>query len=710
MSSNAVKIGWIGIGRMGYALATRLLEAGYDVSVYNRTRAKAEPLAALGAKIVDRPVDLADRDVVFTMVSAPKDLKQVTVGEGGLLTAEGVSPRVIVDSSTVSEESSAEIRAVAAERGTQLLAAPVSGNPSVIAAGMLTVAVSGPRETFDEVEDLLKVFGRGVTYVGEGEVARLVKIAHNVFLGVVTQSLAEITVLAETRRGDPRGVPGVPQRLGDGLGLHPVQVAGVRQPRLHAHVHQRAAAARTSTRAWMPARNSTCRCRSPRRPGSSCQAIGAGHIERGLRRPARSSSRLAAPATNSSPRTTEVDDGLGVARVSRTPLTGRSRPRGTWGSTTRSGWTSTGCATTGSAGRRRRSTRSECGAFLLFDFYNIRYTTQTWIGGALGDKMIRYALLTRDGDPILWDFGSAVKHHKLYSPWLPEENCRAGLLGFRGAVAPDGRADAGRRHRDQGPARPTPASPTSRSGVDIVEPPFLFEMQRQGLTVVDAQQHMLDARVIKSPDEIMLLNQAAAMVDGVYQDIVERAQARHPGERDRRAGQQAALRDGLRPGRGDQRDLRRALQPAPAQLHRPASSGPGDQAFFDIIHSFNGYRTCYYRTFAVGSATAAQRDAYNQAREWMDAAIDGDQGRGRHRPGGRGAAQGEEFGFGTRWRRSGCSSATGSGSACTSGRSSPGSTRLDEPVELKAGMVFALETYCPAPTGSPRRGSRRRSW
>ena len=197
MSSNAVKIGWIGIGRMGYALATRLLEAGHDVSVYNRTRAKAEPLAALGAKIVDRPVDLADRDVVFTMVSAPKDLKQVTVGEGGLLTAEGVSPRVIVDSSTVSEESSAEIRAFAAERGTQLLAAPVSGNPAVIAAGMLTVAVSGPRATFEEVEDLLKVFGRGVTYVGEGEVARLVKIAHNVFLGVVTQSLAEITVLAE---------------------------------------------------------------------------------------------------------------------------------------------------------------------------------------------------------------------------------------------------------------------------------------------------------------------------------------------------------------------------------------------------------------------------------------------------------------------------------------------------------------------------------
>jgi 3-hydroxyisobutyrate dehydrogenase len=195
--SDTVKIGWIGIGRMGAALATRLLEAGHDVSVYNRTRSKAEALQSLGARVVDRPVDLADRDVVFSMVSAPKDLVAVTVGDGGLFTADGFSPRILVDSSTVSEQASAQTRAAAAERGTQLLAAPVSGNPSVIAAGKLTVAVSGPRAAFDEVEGLLNLFGRGVTYVGEGEVARLVKIAHNVFLGVVIQSLAEITVLAE---------------------------------------------------------------------------------------------------------------------------------------------------------------------------------------------------------------------------------------------------------------------------------------------------------------------------------------------------------------------------------------------------------------------------------------------------------------------------------------------------------------------------------
>lgn len=196
MAKNALTIGWIGVGRMGYQLAARLLKAGYDVAVYNRTKSKAEPLAELGATIVDTPVDLADRDLVFSMVSAPKDLHQVMLGESGLLTGSSV-PSVIADSSTVSMEASAEIRAAAQAKGAGFLAAPVSGNPAVIAAGKLTVAVSGPRETYAAVEPVLQHFGRGVTYVGEGEVARLVKIAHNVFLGVVTQSMAEITVLAE---------------------------------------------------------------------------------------------------------------------------------------------------------------------------------------------------------------------------------------------------------------------------------------------------------------------------------------------------------------------------------------------------------------------------------------------------------------------------------------------------------------------------------
>jgi 3-hydroxyisobutyrate dehydrogenase-like beta-hydroxyacid dehydrogenase len=196
MTTQKLTIGWIGVGRMGYQLVTRLLDAGYDVAVYNRTRSKAEPLTEKGAIVVDRPVELASRDLVFSMVSASKDLEHVMLGDGGLLTGEE-SPRIIADSSTVSVEASELIRAAATERGTAFLATPVSGNPAVIAAGKLTVAVSGPRETFDEVETVLRTFGRGVTYVGDGEVARLVKIAHNIFLGVVTQSLAEITVLAE---------------------------------------------------------------------------------------------------------------------------------------------------------------------------------------------------------------------------------------------------------------------------------------------------------------------------------------------------------------------------------------------------------------------------------------------------------------------------------------------------------------------------------
>jgi 3-hydroxyisobutyrate dehydrogenase len=196
MAAATPSVGWIGTGRMGYQLVLRLLGAGYDVSAYNRTRAKAEPLAEFGAKIVDSPADLADRDVVCVMVSADGDLEAVISGPGGLLAGEP-RPKIIIDSSTVSAEASARVRKVAEDAGAQFIAAPVSGNPKVIGAGKLTVAASGPRPAFDEVEPLLAAWGRGVTYVGEGEAARLVKIAHNVFLGVVIQSLAEITVLAE---------------------------------------------------------------------------------------------------------------------------------------------------------------------------------------------------------------------------------------------------------------------------------------------------------------------------------------------------------------------------------------------------------------------------------------------------------------------------------------------------------------------------------
>jgi 3-hydroxyisobutyrate dehydrogenase len=203
MMTTAHKLGWLGTGRMGYALAERLLKAGHDVAVYNRTRAKAAPLAALGARLVDTPAELADRDIVFTIVAESADFIAVTSGPNGLLSRRDAAPRIIVDSSTVSEEASAEVRKAAASRGTALLCAPVSGNPKVVKAGKLSVVVSGPAEAYETARPYLALFGQGVSYVGEGERARIVKICHNVMLGVVTQALAEITILAE-KSGVPR--------------------------------------------------------------------------------------------------------------------------------------------------------------------------------------------------------------------------------------------------------------------------------------------------------------------------------------------------------------------------------------------------------------------------------------------------------------------------------------------------------------------------
>jgi 3-hydroxyisobutyrate dehydrogenase-like beta-hydroxyacid dehydrogenase len=191
------RIGWIGAGRMGTALVTRLLEAGYDVSVYNRTRSKAEALVPLGAAVAGSPAELADRDVVFTTVGGSDDFKAVAIGDDGLLSHAGSAPRILVDSTTISQAASDEVRAVAAGRGTAVLAAPVSGNAKVVAAGRLTMVVSGPESAFLEARGLLDRLAARVTYVGDGDRARLVKICHNLMLGVVAQTLAEITVLAE---------------------------------------------------------------------------------------------------------------------------------------------------------------------------------------------------------------------------------------------------------------------------------------------------------------------------------------------------------------------------------------------------------------------------------------------------------------------------------------------------------------------------------
>ena len=196
-ASNVHKIGWIGTGRMGFPMAERLAKNGCDLTAFNRTRAKAEPLTKSGAKLASRPADLAACDIVFTMVSASDDLKHVTIGKDGVLADGGQAPKILVDCSTVSEEASAEVRAAALKRGTQMLAAPVSGNGKVVKAGKLTIVASGPKAAYDTALPYLEMMGRGASYVGDGELSRVVKICHNVLLGVTIQNLVEITVLAE---------------------------------------------------------------------------------------------------------------------------------------------------------------------------------------------------------------------------------------------------------------------------------------------------------------------------------------------------------------------------------------------------------------------------------------------------------------------------------------------------------------------------------
>ncbi|MDR9434277.1 M24 family metallopeptidase [Pontimonas sp.] len=341
--------------------------------------------------------------------------------------------------------------------------------------------------------------------------------------------------------------------------------------------------------------------------------------------------------------------------------------------------------------------QSECGAFLLFDFYNIRYVTQTWIGGALGDKMSRYALLMPDGNPHIWDFGSAAKHHRLFAPWLEEGHSHAGMLGLRGAIHPEvGLMKEAVTHiknmlTDAGVVN-------DPIGVDIVEPAFLFEMQAQGLDVRDIQQDMLGARAIKNVDEIMLLSQAAAMVDGVYQNIVD---VLKPGIRENEIVALAAKR--LYELGSDQVEAINSVSGERCNPHPHNFTDkiirPGDQAFFDIIHSFNGYRTCYYRTFSVGSSNHFQHDAYTKAREWMDAAI------AKVAPGvgtDEVAAlwpKATEFGFPNEMEAFGLQFGHGLGLGL---HERPIISRLNSmtnPVEIQEGMVFALETYCPAPDG-----------
>src|ERR1700686_863854 len=263
--------------------------------------------------------------------------------------------------------------------------------------------------------------------------------------------------------------------------------------------------------------------------------------------------------------------------------------------------------------------KSDLGALLVFDVNNIRYITSTKIGEWERDKLCRWALLARDGEPILWDFGSAAVHHKLYGPWLKPENSKAGLIGLRGAVSPS--FGLMKRPAEEIAALIREAGCDKMPiGVDIIEPPMMFELEKAGITVADGQQVMLEAREIKSIDEIALLNRSAAMVDAPYHLIHETLK---PGVRENDIV--AKVNEFLYTHGSDDVEAVNAISGERCNPHPHNFTDrmlrPGDQAFFDILHSFVGYRTCYYRTFNVGRATPVQHDAYKQAREWVDNAI-----------------------------------------------------------------------------------------
>jgi Xaa-Pro dipeptidase len=340
---------------------------------------------------------------------------------------------------------------------------------------------------------------------------------------------------------------------------------------------------------------------------------------------------------------------------------------------------------------------SGLGALLSFDQHNIRYTTSTVIGEWARDKLTRYSLLTGTGDPYIWDFGSAARHHKLYAPWLHADHCRAGLLGLRGAVGSDLTLfkEAAKEIKSILDAEGVGDMPL---GVDVVEPPMLFELQKAGIEVRDGQQVMLQAREVKNIDELTLLNMAAAMVDGVYTDIAE---ALKPGIME---SQIVALATKRLYEMGS--DCVEAINSISGERCSPHPHNftdrlirPGDQAFFDVIQSFMGYRTCYYRTFSVGRATSPQRTAYKKAREWMDSVID------LLKPGMSSDAvaaklpKAQQAGFASEMDAFGLNFCHGLGLGL---HERPLISRLNsfrEPIELKAGMVFAVETYCPASDG-----------
>lgn len=349
-------------------------------------------------------------------------------------------------------------------------------------------------------------------------------------------------------------------------------------------------------------------------------------------------------------------------------------------------------------GRARQALNaSELGALLVFETPNVRYLTATHIGTWAYNKSERWALLTRTGDPWIWDFGSAAKNHRLHSPWLVSEHSRGGNAGLQGAISPrsglprEAALEIAAILRDEGVS-------DLPLGVDVVEMSLLGELQAAGIQVRDGQQVMLDAREIKGRDEIMLLSQAASMVDGTYQLIYE---ALKPGVRENDIV--ALATSTLLKMGSEQVEAINAISGERCSPHPHVFSDrlirPGDQAYFDIIHAFNGYRTCYYRTFAVGRATQAMRDAYSHARDLIDVAI------AAIRPGvstdsvARLWPKAEDFGFSSEMEAFGLQFGHGLGLGLHERPVISRLNSLEDPVEIKEGMVFALETYWPASDG-----------
>jgi Xaa-Pro aminopeptidase len=342
--------------------------------------------------------------------------------------------------------------------------------------------------------------------------------------------------------------------------------------------------------------------------------------------------------------------------------------------------------------------QSDLGALLTFDFANIRYMTSTHIGTWAMDKLIRFALLPRGGEPVVWDFGSAAKHHQLYNPWLDGENrARAGISTLRGAFHPDaGIADeVARKVAEVLSEHGLAGEPV---GVDLIEMPILFALQQKGLEIVDGQQVFLQARKIKTPDEISLLAQACAMVDAAYEELYGFLR---PGVRENECVglvSKVLYELGSEYVEGVNAISGERCSPHP-HVYSDRLIRPGDPAFFDILHSHLGYRTCYYRTFAVGSASPGQRDAYTRCREYMDQAI------ALVRPGATTAdivsvwPRAEQFGFPNEEAAFALQYGHGVGLSIWEKPIFSRLVSLDHPETLDEGMLFALETYWPAEDG-----------